>query len=376
MTNALDRAYQAVVSRLGTYSDTDYTYPAPDLPAAESWDGLDEIDATDVLRSLDDLPDAVQDELDSDARRLIDGGVREIGMEALAFYKSFRHVAQRPFPGHWGIFYLETGIRRVRDLILAYAPNQPNPRHTAIEFLRRHELVHFKFDVYALGVESALSKHLYEPMKRAFQSYKVFQVEEGLANHEAWSWARREGRNHNPAIQTFAEDFMSLQPGGYSRFREDRQSLASELAANLIDLKLGAGVRRDDQALWVANLPTAMARWKSYCKEYGIDGASLSRWINPAWKLPSVISIQDGAAVRKMLAGRYASMCDKWESTKAKLLAEPGTPGLRFKRWDATTGMWSVRVDDNFRAHLLPVCGMPGIWETHEFGTHKDLGHG
>lgn len=372
MANALDHTYQKVVNLLGPYSAASPGHPVPDFPTAESWNGFDEVAAVDVLHNPDDLPDSAQGELDDDAKHLIDGGVREIGMEALAFYKSFRHAALSPFPGYWGIFYLEPGIRRVRDLILTYDPNHPNPRRTAIEFLRRHERVHFKFDVYALGVESAMSKHLYEPLKAAFQPCKIFQVEEGLANHEAWRWARK----YDSAIQAFAEDFMSLQPGGYSRFREDRQSLASELAANLINLNLQAGARRDDQALWVANLPTAMSRWQSYCKEYGVDGALLSRWINPAWKLPSVILIQDGADVKKILAGRYASMRDKWESTKAKLLAEPGIPGLDFKRWDAANGMWSVRVDDNFRAHLLPLGKAAGLWEAREFGTHKDLGHG
>lgn len=373
MPNVLDNIYSEVSNRLGLYDDKDRDYPVPDRPATEPWKGLDQLESGDYLRPVDDRFPIAQPELDEEDRRLVDGGIREIGMEALAFYKSFRYVKLAPFPGHWGIFYLEPGIKRVQELIRNYDPNHPDPRGLAIEFLRRHERLHFKFDVYSLGLESALSKHLYEPLNSAFRSYAIYQVEEGLANHEAWRWAG--ARKQGPAIKTFAEDFMSLQPGGYGRFREDREVLTSELAANLIDLNLATGARRDDQALWVANVPVAMSRWQSYCPEYGVAGAVLTRWINPAWKLPTVKAIHDGKAVRKEIEGRYAGKRNKWESTKAKLIQESGIPGLEFKRWN-DTGEWSVKVDDNFRAHLLPVDLSKGIWEAQRFGPHTAMGHG
>jgi len=371
MPNALDHAYAEITTRLGPYADDDRGFPIPDFPVAENWHGLDDQESGEHLKAFKDQFPLDQPELDDEARRLIDGGIREIGMEALAFYKSFRFVGLPPFPGHWGIFYLAPGIKRVQELIKLYDPHHPDPRGMAIEFLCRHERLHFKFDVYALGLESALSKHLYEPLKRAFRPYAIYQVEEGLANHEAWRWARRQG----PAIMTFAEDFMSLQPGGYSRFQEERKVLTSELAANLIDLNLAFGARRADQALWVANVPVAMSRWQSYCPEYGVSGAVLTRWINPAWKLPIVKAIRDGKAVSKEILGRHADKRDKWENTKARLIKEPGTPGLKFERWK-DTDEWSVRVDDNFRAHLVPVDRLNGVWEAHKFGSHKAMGHG
>lgn len=374
MANALDKAYTAISNRLGTYNDEGREYPMPDLPPTNPWDGLDEVSDNSSVRKLGELESLSDPESDDDERRLIDGGIREIGMEALAFYKSFRYVDRPPFRGHWGIFYLEPGINRVLELIRQYDPHHPEPRRTAIEFLRQHEQLHFKFDVYALGLESALSRHLYEPLKRAFRPYAIFQVEEGLANHQAWRWAA--GNKQGPEIKAFAEDFMSLQPGGYARFREGRDVLASELAANLIDLNLSSGACRDDQALWVANVPVAMSRWQSYCLEYGVAKSVLTRWINPAWKLPAVRMIQDGHAVTKALHGRYAEMRVQWETTKAKLIQEPSLSGLRFKPWDRATGAWSVRVDDNFRAHLVPLDRSNGIWEASEFGPHTAMGHG
>lgn len=380
MPNVLDRAYQEVTDKLGPWNGGP-SHGVPDVPIQEEWHGIDDIDPASHLGPLDpggqadtgSVDGVGQEPLDGEERRWIDGGIRERGIEALAFYKSFRFVSSPPFVGYWGVFYLDLGIRRVRELMAQYGPDHGDGRSLAVEFLRRHERAHFKFDVYALGIESALSKHLYQPLKQAFRGRQIFQVEEAFANHEAWRWAQRQG----DPVRNFAEEFMDSQPGAYARFREDRRGLASELAANLIDLNFSSGARRDDQDLWVANLPTAMAHWQSYCREYLVSGANvLSRWINPAWKLPAVTAIQDSHSVLKMLEGRYAGYRDKWEKTKSKLIQEPGLRGLRFKLWDAPTGTWSVRVDDNFRAHLVQIRGSNGMWETCEFGDHKAMGHG
>lgn len=375
MPNALDNAYSEISKRLGPYDDKEERdYPVPDLPVTDPWNGLDELDSDDFVRDLDARTSLSDPELDNEDRRLVDGGIREIGMEALALYKSFRYANLRPFAGHWGIFYLEPGIKRVLELIQHYDPHHPDPRSTAIEFLRRHERTHFKFDVYALGLESALSKHLYEPLKRAFRPYAIYQVEEGLANHEAWRWASN--KKHGPAIKAFAKDFMSLQPGGYSRFQEDRKDLASELAANLLDLNLTSGARREDQALWVANIPAAMAKWQSYCPEHSVSSAVLTRWINPAWKFPEVLNVTEAQAFSNLLTSKYASLRDRWAETKQKLMQNSALPGLDFKRWNKSTGHWSVRINDNFRAHLRPIPQSAGMWTAEEFGPHKAMGHG
>lgn len=370
MSNALNRTYQNINHKLGSFVPP-FNLPVPDYPIQEEWPALNEVDAANIIpmKIDDNIP---MGKLNDDQRRLIDGGLREQGMEVLAFYKSFRFVSKPPFSGYWGIFYLDAGIHRVSELMGEYELDADECYRMAVEFLRRHERVHFKFDVYALGAESILSQHRYEPLKHAFRNRKVFQVEEALANNEAWKWAKGQGA----PVQKFAEDFMSIQPGSYARFSEDREDLSAELAANLIDLNFAPNARRNDQVLWVANLPSAMNHWQSYCKEYRVSIKQvLSGWINPAWKLPRVTAIHDSDEVRKSLEVRYATLRSKWEETKGKLLKEPGLSGLRFKRWDKTTGTWSVRVDDNFRAHLKPIKTSDGLWETTGFGPHKAMGH-
>ena len=173
----------------------------------------------------------------------------------------------------------------------------------------------------------------------------------------------------------FAYDFMKLQPGAYARFDEKKFELAAELAANLIDLNLSSMARREDQALWVGNVPDELLR-RSLCPEYFVRPCSLNAWINPAWKLPDVRDVIEAKSFSSSLTSKYASLKDRWDETKRKLIANPALPGLDFKRWDKSTGHWSVRINDNFRAHLRPISKSSGTWEAEEFGSHKAMGHG
>jgi len=47
--------------------------------------------------------------LDND-RLLIESGVREVGIKALAFYKSYRYLNEMLHKGKWGIFYYKKSL--------------------------------------------------------------------------------------------------------------------------------------------------------------------------------------------------------------------------------------------------------------------------
>lgn len=277
--NILTRTYEHVCERLGQPA-LELGRICPDTPNSMAWNRALEIPANEVLQPMTAVAPSIsgpwtEGGLD-DRTYLSDDGLHEIGMEAVAFYKSFRFQDMQPFKGYWGIFYLVKGIRNIRER-LEYR-HIPHAHWSALEFVRRHERFHFKFDVYALGIESATSKHLYLPLKYKYQHHHTMQTEEALANHEAWRWASTQG----PVMVDFARDLMSRQPAAYARFAEPREELASELAANLIDLNLAFRARRDDQAMWVGNIPAAMAHWQSYCLEYWVidQGEKIGRSAN------------------------------------------------------------------------------------------------
>jgi hypothetical protein len=307
--------------------------------------------------------------LSKDDADLLDGGVREIGLEVYAFYKSLRFIDKPPFRGKWGIFYLRQGIDRVFELMQSAHPGFANWK-LAYEFLRQHELYHYQFDLYALSLEAVNNKALYEPLKYCYRRHPSHQIEEALANRQAWVWAKRK----SISMGDFAFDFMKLQPNAYSRFDENHFSLRSTLASNLIDLNISSSASRDDHALWVAHIPDELNR-RSLCPEYVILPARLSTWISPTFKLPDVRSIVDSVDVQKLLNKTYKNLNSVWSKTKERLIESRHLPGLQFKRWEKD-GLWSVRINDNFRAHLKPLNLQSGQWETIELGPHKKMGHG
>ena len=385
MSNILDRYFEESSRRIPTQQHLfDKELPLPEDPQHEGFDPTEVASDDDKLIPIEDLginetstrrlfgPNIYNGiSITNEERSLLDGGIREAGFDVYAFYKSRRHVSTRPYPGKWGIFYLEHGVARIKELIDATYPGYGQSMRLAYEFLREHERFHLKFDLYALSVEAAIGRALYEPLKHAYRHHRIYQIEEALANRDAWEWAKR----RNIGLMDFAYDFMKLQPGAYARFDEKKFDLGAELAANLFDLKLSGIGRREDQAHWVGNVPDELLR-RSLCPEYFVHPATLTAWINPSWKLPEVRDITETEKFTKLLSSNYPSLKERWLHTKTKLIQNSALPGLDFKRWDKTTGHWSVRINDNFRVHLRPIPKSAGAWEAELFGSHKDMGHG
>jgi hypothetical protein len=57
------------------------------------------------------------------------------------------------------------------------------------------------------------------------------------------------------------------------------------------------------------------------------------------------------------------------------ILAVAIPPGADFKEWGKGSGVFSLRLNDNYRAHIQrPNVG--DIWTALDLGTHKEMGHG
>ena len=387
MSNILDQYFEEALRRIPTQPAlADSDPPLPDYPENESFDPAD--DDKDQLTPVEEhFKSAKKDDhhdediltITEEQRGLLDGGIREAGFDVYAFYKSRRYISAHPYPGKWGIFYLEHGVARIRELIDASVPENGSSERRAYEFLRAHERFHLKFDLYALSIEAIMGRALYEPLKHAFRHHRFNQIEEALANRDAWEWAKREAKKleepNRDDFEKLTYDFMKLQPGAYARFDENKSDLTSELAANLLDLNLSQTARREEQKFWVGNVPSGLLHFHHpLYPEYFVRPAALTTWINPAWKMPDVHNITEAPAFTSLLSSRYPSLKNHWVNTKKKLIENAAIPGLDFKRWDKSTGHWSVRINDNFRAHLRLID--TGTWMAEEFGPHKAMGHG
>ena len=148
----------------------------------------------------------------------------EIGVEALAFYKSFRFVDQEPFRGAWGIFLIDAGIEAVTR---AYTQDKPHVsiaelRNLALKTLLQHERYHFWIDVWALADEvSQLSRfkryEYYLEQQRPLQLTES-DYEESLANFYAFNALRRERLSDGTTASPLIRRFFNSCPIPYSQF--------------------------------------------------------------------------------------------------------------------------------------------------------------
>ena len=339
------------------------------------WPGIDEKEypAEPVKSSRQDTSAVNKDAHDSSTDSSVLGvAVQKHGIEALAFYKSFRYRATRPYPGKWGVFFLEQGVRLVSDLISVYVPNgQTDPRTLGIEFLRRHEIYHYLVDVLALGIEPPMAKHLYLPFRHAYLHCPSHCIEEALANARALKWANKLDQSNN-GLRSFAQDFMNEQPNAYRRYVEDPHTLNAELAGNLVDQCFGR-MTNLRLATWMRAFPNNLAsRW---VPEYIIQSKSLSRLFPAVQIYPAVTKVVDSEEVQKTLRKNDLDLARQWEKTKQKLVVCHSLGGLDFKKWPPIQRAWSVRIDGGNRAHLIPITTTPGAWKAIEIGSHDALGH-
>ena len=380
MSTVVVKLFDSVLSKLGPEKALDW--PKINVPD-EGRDPVDEPGNTDddgifsidevgrVNRVSDHLAGRhVSGDLNDSEAEAIEGGIRQRGFDALAFYKSCRIASARPFPGLWGIFYLKEGLVYIESQIAREYPGYGNPRKLALGLLREHERFHYRADLQTLMFEATLGRSLYLPLRRALRGQRSHFIEEALANRQAWDWSKK----GSVGIQEFAFDFMKLQPNAYACFDKPRLRLAAEWAGTVVDQLPPGTVHRPDLAHWVETSPAGLLR-ASLCPEYVIYPGRLSSWLDPALVLPTVASVEDGDEVSKILKKRFAHLRDKWAATKTKLVENRLLRGLNFKPWPKDgPAHYSVRVDDNFRAHLQHLGD--GRWVAYVLGRHADLGHG
>lgn len=374
--------FNEVLSKLPQFNQKDFEGAEVDYPKDEYSIELEQFESGEAvpLPKDDEFdPEPVFD--DGVSAGAVEGGLRTVGLEILAFYKSYRHINYSPFPGKWGIFYVNRGVQHIVQMLSIEFPAAKNLREITLDFLWSHEVFHAKFDIGLLGFEAYSKKHLYLPQKFAFRQSQSHQPEEALANAAAWKYARSLDPIKSssrvaclkgfPGIADFFFQFMKNQPGAYSRFDEKQFDLTSEAAAGVFFGNRSVGARCDELAMWVGLHPSGCCS-HSDIPEHLILGVNYTKLISPARYIPPVKEIRE---TQKFLDDILPGHLPYWEKTKSKLIKSSCLPGLDFKYFEPQ-GVWSARVNDNFRAHFNPVSISHGIWDAVSYGNHKKMGHG
>lgn len=135
MANAVEKLFDSVLSALGPEKED----PVLDPRGSED----DTITTLDENEAIDGAVDRIVGGrqppiIDKDVEEAAEGGLRKSGLDVLAFYKSRRYIARRPYIGKWGIFYLKQGLQFIEISIVREYPGYGDTRILALNFLREH----------------------------------------------------------------------------------------------------------------------------------------------------------------------------------------------------------------------------------------------
>jgi hypothetical protein len=120
--------------------DGEADYPRDEFPIGTRslWD------AEVIDLSRDGSEDPEQQVNLGDHAGAVEGSIRDFGLDVLAFYKSYRFLQDQPYPGKWGVFFVNSGVNHIAYMLSLEFPKLHNPREIALDFLWAHELYHAK----------------------------------------------------------------------------------------------------------------------------------------------------------------------------------------------------------------------------------------
>lgn len=169
-----------------------------------------------------DFPDDL-DRLD-DVNGSAIGDLMDEGFDAIAFYKSFRHINSHPAPGYWGIFYIKPRVALlVNEMMSDTGLSKNECLDSILRFLYGHEIYHYKIDAICLQKESVANNLIYRPYRNYTNGLSVVDwYEESLANYYGLAALKsfrgdRESSAYeaNPIIQKFMSELVEISPGAY-----------------------------------------------------------------------------------------------------------------------------------------------------------------
>ncbi len=306
------------------------------------------------------------------------------GMDALGWYVSFHN------PGlQWGIYVPISGIvYLIQHAFAGLSAPIATKSHLAFHAILNHELFHFATDYAIAQAELSHQEPWYVPAQEAFRADKpdYCVTEEQLANAYMLSAFRSmksdlRVRGKQAALRAFVKQ----QPEGYRDALSVRSLHWDRLLATLACRYGSCGKKSAGHSfLWNPSLGYDWLRqftihprvdWR-YCPIHLVaDSARLG--IPPGWLsvFSRLSSIEETVEFRKTLETLTSPIQRAWERTKHKL-GIAITAGVDFKKWDnGGNDLFSVRVNDNFRAHLRRRKESDD-WLAVAIGNHKEMGHG
>ncbi len=303
------------------------------------------------------------------------------GIDGLAWYVSF-HLRGR----QWGIYLPVTSIVGVAETVFGSTKLELAAKmKLAAHVMHEHELFHFAVD-YMCGLWELADGHpLWKPGQNLRTHAGYYELEEKLANANMLRRINAVTTDLKAAGRAAAlRQFISQQPAGYrdavhAVAPRAFQEACEQLCIGYIEEWNGGQVPEEVYRPVLSELfPVGVRMDWRYCPVHIVhDGQRFSLPDLAASLFATVQWVDEPESFREQLLECDTRIRKAWEGVKRKLAATVRAPGLDFKLW-ARHGKnleFSVRVDSNFRAHLLFDPGTGG-WTALSIGSHANMGHG
>lgn len=197
---------------------------------------IEEIDSpVDCPEGVEEHYEPVTDEQNDvpiDEEGVYVGSTEEVldkGLDTIAFYKSFRYMKKKPYPGKWGIFFLKDKFNELVCDIADESGVSPVVAKPVMErFVRAHEIYHHFVDCLCLEFESYVERSIYRTYKNQASSKSISEWwEEGMANEFGFKVVKEERRDLVSSI----ENLITRSPGAYSLINKPfvKENLAKEI---------------------------------------------------------------------------------------------------------------------------------------------------
>ncbi len=315
--------------------------------------------------------------------QVVNQSVRLSGMDALGWYVSFRH------PGStWGVHVTVSGIiYLIKEVFAGLQVPLETKVKLAFQAILNHELFHFATDYTVAQAELAHQESWYLPAVKEFRASALGHsiIEEQLANaymlksFKAMKLDLRV-RGKSDALKAFT----ALQPKGYCDGWKVQGGHWDTLLEKLAHGYGCRGAKGSTHSLlwteglgydWPSQFPIRpRIDWRQ-CPIHLVDDHDRIEVSEGLIHYFSKLgTIEESDKFRKALQTIDCRIQKAWNSTKDKLRATI-LPSADFKKWpNGGPNIYSVRVNDNFRAHLEKKD--PDHWIALRIGSHKEMGHG
>ena len=173
---------------------------------------------------LDDFkefgPESIEPVDENEDYESVLGGISEGGLEAIAFYKSFRFVNAHPAKGRWGIFFIKPIVKNlIRESAFETGQSISASYEAITRLVYAHELYHYKVDAFCLQRESVSSFSSYIPYRNYVDKLPMNAwYEEAIANHYGLGAINNSLQRYQcpQFLKDYLYDLIANSPGAYS----------------------------------------------------------------------------------------------------------------------------------------------------------------